>query len=371
MNPGPLAGLRVVELAGIGPGPHAAMVLADLGADVVRIDRPVPPGAEAGPVDWLLRGRRSVAADLKSPADRDLVLDLIERADVLIEGFRPGVAERLGVGPEDCRVRNPRLIYGRITGWGQEGPRAHTAGHDLNYLSLTGGLYAIGRRGERPVPPLNLVADIGGGSLMLLIGVLAALLERGRTGRGQVIDAAMVDGTATVLQLVLGWRGMGLWGDERGTNLLDGGAPFYDTYACAGGGYVAVAALEPQFYAELLAGLGLAPGDLPERDDPANWPDLRAVFTAAFAARSREEWTAVFAGTDACVTPVRSFAEAAEDPHLAARGSLVEWGGVSQAAAAPRFSEHPEPAVPTPPPAPGADTAAVLADWLSHPPTDR
>lgn len=360
---GPLAGLRVVELGAIGPGPHAAMLLADLGADVVRIERPagglrlLPDGA----ADWLLRGRRRVAADLKEAAGRRLALRLVARADVLIEGFRPGVTERLGLGPDECRAANPRLVYARMTGWGQQGPLAQRAGHDLNYLAVTGVLHALGTAGAPPPPPLNLVGDFGGGSLYLVLGILAALWERERSGAGQVIDAAIVDGVSSLAQMVWALRGPGLWSDRREANLLDGGAPFYDTYACADGRYVAVGALEPQFYQELLNGLGLADADLPAQYDRAGWPVLRSAFTQAFASRDRDEWVRRFADTDACVTPVLSFAEAPAHPQLAARGTLTTLDGVVQAAPAPRFSRT-VPDLPAPPPS-GDDTAAVLRDW--------
>jgi len=359
---GPLAGLKVVELAGIGPGPHAAMVLADLGADVVRVDRP-SGGLQLGDpaVDPTLRGRRRVSADLKDPAGRETVLRLVEHADVLLEGYRPGVTERLGVGPADCHARNPRLVYGRMTGWGQDGPLAPRAGHDINYIALTGALHAIGRAGDRPVPPLNLVGDFGGGSMLLLVGVLAALWEAQRSGRGQVVDAAMVDGSSLLVQMVWGMLAQDMWRDERGSNLLDGHAPFYDTYTCADGRHVAVGALEPQFYAALLAGLGLDGEDLPAQYDQSGWPALRARFTEVFATRTRDEWAEVFAGTDACVTPVLSFAEAREHPHLAARGTIVERDGVPQAAPAPRFSRT-APAVPGPLADP-EPVEQVLADW--------
>lgn len=372
MSAGPLASVRVLELAGLGPGPHGAMILADLGAEVVRIDRPRRDGSldlTAGRPDWLLRGRRHVVADLKDPAQRDEVLELAARSDVLIEGNRPGVAERLGLGPADCRRRNPGLVYARMTGWGQTGPRASTAGHDINYLSLTGGLDAIGRRGERPLPPLNLVADIAGGSMMLVAGVLAALVERERTGNGQVVDVAMVDGTSVVLQMIWALRGVGAWSDERGTNLLDGGCPYYDTYACADGRFVAVGCLEPTFYAQFLRGLGLDASELPDRDDPANWPALRELFAAALAARSRDEWEAVFAGTDACVTPVLSFAEASGDPHLAARGSVAAYGGIEQAGIAPRFSTHPDLIAPPPLASRASSLAEAVAAWEAAPVT--
>lgn len=361
--PGPLHDLRVVELAGIGPVPHAAMVLADLGADVVRVDRPVPGfGLAGGKPDYLLRNRRSVVADLKTDSGRDLLLRLAAKADVLLEGFRPGVAERLGVGPEHCQAVNPRLIYGRMTGWGQDGPMSSQAGHDLNYISLTGVLHAIGPAGRPPAVPLNLIGDFGGGSMLLVIGVLAALWERGRSGEGQVVDAAMVDGTSVLTQMQWAFRGAGTWSDERQANLLDGGAPFYDTYACADGRWIAVGALEPQFYAALLAGLGLAGEDLPAQGDRSGWPRLRARFTEVIASRPRDEWAEIFTGTDACVTPVLAFGEVSSHPHIAARESVITLDGIEQAAPAPRFSRTPA-ARPAAPPVPGADTEAVLADW--------
>lgn len=360
---GPLTGLKVVELAGIGPGPHAAMILADLGAEVVRIDRP-SGGLEIGSPDVpdpTLRGRRRVAADLKDPDGRETLLRLVERADVLLEGYRPGVTERLGVGPADCHARNPRLVYGRMTGYGQDGPMAARAGHDINYISLTGALHAIGRAGERPVPPLNLVGDFGGGSMLLVVGVLAALWEAQRSGQGQVVDAAMVDGASLLSQMVWALLGHKVWTDEPDSNLLDGHAPFYDTYTCADGRHVAVGALEPQFYAALLDGLGLADAELGHQLDRSRWPAMRARFTEIFATRTRDEWAAAFAATDACVTPVLAFGEVAGHPQMAARDTIVEQDGVPQAAPAPRFSRTrtqlpgngrpPEP------------VDAVLADW--------
>jgi alpha-methylacyl-CoA racemase len=359
---GPLSGLRVLEVGGIGPIPHAGMVLADLGADVVRLERPGGAGgAGLGVGDIALRHRRWLPADLKHDRDRDRVLALVDVADVLLEGFRPGVAERLGIGPDRCRTRNPRLVYARMTGWGQHGPRATSVGHDLNYLSITGALAAIGPRGERPVPPLNLVGDYGGGSMLVLVGVLAALWERERSGEGQVVDAAMVDGVSLISQLMWSMRALGAWQDERGTNLLDGGAPFYDTYTCADGGHVAVAALEPPFYAALLAGLALDPTTLPAQLDPAGWPELRRRFTEAFATRSRDAWVQAFSGTDACVTPVLTWGEARDDEHLRARGTLVDVDGTTQPAPAPRFSRST--ARPPQAPRPGDDTQAVLRDW--------
>ncbi len=359
---GPLAGLKVVELAGLGPGPHAAMMLADLGADVVRVDRPAG-GLKLGDgsADPTLRGRRRVEANLKDPEGRETVLRLVEQADVLLEGYRPGVTERLGVGPAECHARNPRLVYARMTGWGQEGPLAQRAGHDINYISLTGALHAIGRSGERPAVPLNLVGDFGGGSMLLVIGVLAASWEAQRSGQGQVVDAAMVDGTSVLVQMIWGFLAQGMWRDEREVNLLDGAAPFYDTYTCADGRHVAVGAIEPQFYAALLAGLDLADVELPNQFDQSAWPALKQRFADVFASRTRDEWTKVFDGTDACVTPVLSFDEAAQHPHLAARGTIVERDGVQQAAPAPRFSRTQR----TTPGAPSAPEPvdAVLADW--------
>ena len=364
--PGPLVGLRVVELAGLGPGPHAAMLLADLGADVVRIERPAESRQHLrlAPVadDQMLRGRRSVMLDLRDSAGRETALRLAERADVLIEGLRPGVTERLGIGPAECRARNPRLVYARMTGWGQDGPLAERAGHDINYIALSGALHAIGNVGTKPVPPLNLVGDFGGGSMFLVLGVLAALWERARSGAGQVIDAAMVDGVSVLAQMFWSLRAGGLWSDQRGSNLLDSGAPFYDTYACADGRYIAVGALEPQFYETLLEGLGLIGENLPGQLDRASWPVLRQRFTDVFASRSRDEWVAVFEGVDACVTPVLSFAEVPAHPHIAARRTVITLDGIPQAAPAPRFSRT-QPDLPTPPPKPGADTADVFADW--------
>ncbi len=360
---GPLAGLRVVELGGIGPGPHAAMVLADLGADVVRVERPSGGlSVGRGGRDAVLRGRRPVAADVKTAGGLDLVLSLVGHADVLLDVFRPGVAERLGLGPETCLERNPGLVYARMTGWGQDGPWAGRAGHDVNYLSLTGTLAALGHPGEAPRAPLNLVADYAGGSMLLLVGVLAALHERSRSGRGQVVDAAMVDGVALVSQLMWSMRGQGVWSDRPGTNLLDGGAPFYDVYRCADGRFVAVGALEPQFYAALLDGLGLAGADLPAQSDRGGWPRLREAFTQAFAAHPRGHWERAFEGTDACVTPVLEPREAPGHPHLAARGTFTEVDGVVQAAPAPRFSRTPPgPAAAVCPDR--ADAAAVLQEW--------
>jgi alpha-methylacyl-CoA racemase len=339
------------------------MMLADLGADVARVERPGPgSGLRGRGREQALRGRRSVAADLKTDSGRDLVMRLVSRADVLVEGYRPGVAERLGVGPDQCIASNPRLVYGRVTGWGQEGPLAHRAGHDINYISLSGILNSIGRPGDRPVVPLNLVGDYGGGSMLLLAGVLAALWERERSGEGQVVDAAMIDGVGLLAHMTWAMYGGGNWSAERGTNALDGGAPFYDTYVCGDGLYVAVGAIEPQFYTLLLDGLALDPGGLPAQWDRSGWPVLRARFTHAFLTRTRDGWGEVFADADACVTPVLSFNEASRHPHLAARQCLVSIDGIVQPAPAPRFSRT-VPTTPSGPPTPGTDNAAVLADW--------
>ena len=365
---GPLNGLRVVELAGIGPGPHAAMILGDLGADVVRIDRPPKNGSGAGgsggtAKDAMLRNRRIVTADLKSDEGRDLVLKLVARADVLIEGYRPGVTERLGLGPEQCAEVNDRLIYARMTGWGQTGPRSQQAGHDINYISLNGILHAIGRGNERPVPPLNLVGDFGGGSMFLLVGILAALWERQSSGKGQVIDAAMVDGSSVLIQMMWAMRASGMWSDVRGTNMLDGGAPYYDTYECADGRYVAVGAIEPQFYAAMLAGLGLDAATLPPQNDVTRWPELRAVLAEKFAGHDRDHWAKVFADSDACVTPVLAFGEVDTEPHITERHTFYETDGGLQPLPAPRFSRT-VPETPRPPAAPTTDIEAVLRDWV-------
>lgn len=337
---GPLRGIRFVEFAGIGPVPLAATVLADLGADGIRIEAPGRTPIPDGPAPDR-RGRAAVRLDLRHPDGAATALRLVERADVLLEGFRPGVMERRGVGPDRCLGCNPRLVYGRMTGWGQTGPLARTAGHDINYLAVAGPLAHVGRRGQPPVPPLNLVGDYGGGAMLLVAGVLAALLETARSGQGQVVDAAMVDGASLLMTPLYGFLNAGMWNLERGTNLLDGAAPFYDTYQTSDGRYVAVGALEPRFYAELLEGLGLTGEGLPAQDDRDGWPRLRARFTEVFATRTRDEWAAVFAGTDACVTPVMDMREAADHPHIRARGTLVSVDGVLQPAPAPRFSRTP------------------------------
>ncbi|MER6846941.1 CaiB/BaiF CoA-transferase family protein [Streptomyces flaveolus] len=359
---GPLSGVRVVELAAIGPGPFAAMLLADLGADVVRVDRPGGPGLAIDPArDVTNRNKRSVIVDLKSPDGPARVLDLAERADVLIEGYRPGVAERLGVGPESCHARNPRLVYGRMTGWGQDGPLAQRAGHDIGYIALTGTLGMIGAPDGPPAVPANLLGDYAGGSLYLVVGILAALQHARATGTGQVVDAAIVDGAAHLSAMIHGMLGAGAWQDRRGSNLFDGGAPFYGTYETADGQYMAVGALEPRFYAEFMERLGI-PGEAPAREDMARWGELREAIAARFKARTRDEWTALFTDSDACVAPVLSLREAPHHPHLAARGTFTDHGGITQPAPAPRFSATPT-AVRTGPARPGADAEAVARDW--------
>ncbi|WP_425577379.1 CaiB/BaiF CoA transferase family protein [Streptomyces enissocaesilis] len=361
---GPLDGVRVVELAGIGPGPFAAMLLADLGADVVRVDRPGGAGLGVDPAhDLTNRNKRSVIVDLKSADGPARVLDLVERADVLIEGYRPGVAERLGVGPDACLARNPRLVYGRMTGWGQEGPLARRAGHDIAYIALTGTLGMFGRADEPPTVPANLVGDYAGGSLYLVVGVLAALQHaRAEGGTGQVVDAAIVDGAAHLATMIHGMLAAGGWQDRRSANLLDGGCPFYGTYETSDGRYMAVGALEQQFYAEFTELLGLEAGDARARDDTARWGELREAIAARFKAKTRDEWTAVFEGSDACVAPVLSLREAPAHPHLAARSTFTDHGGIVQPAPAPRFSATPG-SVRRGPARPGAGAAEVARDW--------
>ena len=362
---GPLRGLRIVEMAGIGPGPYAAMLLAELGADVLRIDRPVSGGlgiAQPSQTDLLARSRRSVAVDLKSPDGVALVADLAASADGLIEGFRPGTMERLGLGPTELRARNPRLAYGRVTGWGQDGPLARAAGHDLNYLALTGALHAIGRAGGPATPPLNLVADFAGGSLFLVIGMVSALLHAARTGEGQVVDAAMVDGAASLMTMFFGLAAAGLHSETRGANLLDSGAPHYDVYACADGLEVSVAPIEGKFRAVFLHAIGFDPTTFPDCEDAANWAAARGLIAERLASRSRPEWCALLEGTDSCFAPVLSMREAVEHPHNRARGTFVTVEGINQPAPAPRFSATPL-AAPTAPGVPGADTRSALADW--------
>lgn len=357
---GPLRGVKVVEFVGLGPAPFAAMLLSDLGADVIRIDRPGAHGG--GPAEVLARGRRSVGVNLKNKDGVETCLKLLEQADILLEGYRPGVMERLGLGPEVVFQRNARLVYGRMTGWGQHGPLAHAAGHDLNYIALTGALHAIGPK-DHPVPPLNVVGDFGGGSLYLAFGVLAALHHAKATGEGQVVDAAIVDGTVSLMSAIHQLSAMGMWTDTRGENLLDGGAPFYGCYECSDGKFVSIGPLEPEFYALLFDKLAIAEEPATKNPyDSATWPQLRTLLAATFKTKTRDEWTEILEGTDCCFAPVMSPSEAAQHPHLAARGSFETVEGVSQSAPAPRFSRTPG-QIQGPAPKPGADSEAVLADW--------
>jgi len=363
---GPLAGLKVIELAGIGPSPFGAMQLADMGATVLRIERREP--ADLGvprPLKYnlMMRGRKSVALDLKDPQSISLVLELVSLADALIEGFRPGVMERLGLGPDTCLARNPKLVYGRMTGWGQTGPLAFVAGHDINYIALTGALHAIGREGHPPTPPLALVGDMGGGGMFLALGVLAALLNARATGVGQVVDASIVDGTASLLTGFYGMAASGHWRDERGTNVLDSGAPFYDVYECSDGTWISIGPIEGRFFAELLRHLEVDPATLGSQHDRASWLQTRELFKQVFKARKRSDWCNLLEGTDVCFAPVLGFAEAPEHAHLKARGTFVTVDGVVQPAPALRFSATPS-AEPTPPQAPTQREA--LAGWLDE-----
>ncbi len=363
---GPLAGLRVVEIGSLGPGPFCAMMLADMGADVLRVDRP-DGGAPVGPgadhlTELLNRGRRSVAIDLKTPEGVQLVLELVDQADALIEGFRPGVAERLGIGPEPCLQRNPGLVYGRMTGYGQQGPHAQTVGHDLNYIAANGVLGLIGRRDQPPTPPLNLIGDIGGGGLILAFGLLAALLHRERGGGGQVIDAAMIDGSAVLAAPFYAWAQTGQWAPARGTNMIDSGAPYYDTYETADRRWLAVAAVEPKFYRTLLEILEIDPATLPEQDDRAAWPTTKRRIADAVRTRTLADWCARAEGREACISPVLDIDEVESDPHLAARGTFVRHQGLLQPTPAPRFSATPA-RLGLAPPAPGEHTSEGLVDW--------
>ncbi len=362
---GPLAGVRVIEMAGIGPAPFCGMLLADMGAEVVRVDRLTPSdlGIET-PVKYDLfnRNKQSVAIDLKSADGVATALRLIEKADILIEGFRPGVMEKLGLGPDACLAANPRLVFGRMTGWGQDGPLAQAAGHDLNYIALTGALAAIGRNGQAPAVPLNLIGDFGGGALYLAMGVLAASIEAGRSGRGQVVDAAIVDGTASLMTMFHSFLQMGAWATERGVNIIDGGAPFYDVYETSDGKYVSVAAVEAKFYGELVERMGLARDSLPRQHDRKRWPELRARFAETFKSRTRDEWCELLEGTDACFAPVLDLVECQSHPHIAARNIHQSVDGVINPAPAPRFSRTPG-GIAHPATAAGADTFAVLERW--------
>lgn len=369
---GPLAGLKIIEMVGLGPCPFAAMMLADMGAEVIRIERKVDPDApNPYPVlgtkyDVMARGRRSLALDLKHPRARLLLLDLVARADVLIEGFRPGVMERLGLGPDACLDRNPKLVYGRVTGWGQTGPLAQAAGHDLNYVALSGMLAAMGRAGSPPAPPLNLVGDFGGGGMMLAFGVVCAVLEARSSGQGQVVDAAMTDGAALLGAMMYGLRAFGQWQDAREANFLDGGAPFYDSYACADGKFITVAAIEPQFYAQLLQLTGATDPEFSKQSseqwEEKRWPELKRKFAGLFATRTRDAWCALLEGSDVCFAPVLGMGEAPLHPHNAARKTFIDVGGVTQPAPVPRFSRT-EAEVGRPPPSPGQHGAEILADW--------
>jgi alpha-methylacyl-CoA racemase len=364
---GPLSGVRVIELAGIGPGPYAGMMLADMGADVLRVDRASAVGSQGGQrTDILGRGRRSVGIDLKHPEGRDAVLRLVESADALIEGFRPGVTERLGLGPDDCLARNPKLVYGRMTGWGQEGPYAPTAGHDINYIALSGTLSLIGRKGAPPTPPVNIIGDFGGGGMFLAFGVVCGILEASRSGQGQVVDAAMVDGAAVLAAMVWGFKAGGGWG-ERGTNLLDTGAWYYDVFETSDGGWISLGSLEPQFFAEMIRITGLAAdvdggGPIPPQGDKATWPAAKDRLAAIIRTKSRDEWCALMEGTDVCFAPVLDLDEAAAHPHHVQRSTFVEVDGVMQPAPAPRFSRTPG-AIRSSAPAAGEHTDEALSSW--------
>jgi alpha-methylacyl-CoA racemase len=354
----------VIEIAGIGPGPFAAMMLADMGADVLRVDRaPAVTGQFDAPNKEVLnRGRRSVGIDLKAADGVETLMRMVEQADALVEGFRPGVAERLGIGPDDCHARNPKLVYGRMTGWGQEGPYAQAAGHDINYIALGGALAHFGREGSKPTPPINLIGDFGGGGMLLAFGVVCGILEARGSGTGQVVDAAMVDGTAVLMTMVWGLRAMGFWEEQQGVNVLDTGAPFYDTYETADHKFVSIGSLEPQFYAELLTRLGIDADELPAQMDRSGWPALRERLTELFKSKTRDEWCDILEGSDACFAPVLPMSEAAEHPHMKARGTIVDEFGVPQPAPAPRFSRTPG-AIQGPPAWPGEHTDEALADW--------
>lgn len=358
---GPLKGLKIVEVSGIGPGPFCGMLLADLGADVVCIDR-ASPSLVTPATDCTRRGKRSIVLDLKTPADRELLLRLVEKADAMFEGFRPGVMENLGLGPDHCMAVNPRLVYGRMTGWGQVGPLSRAAGHDINYIALSGVLNAIGRGGEKPVPPLNLVGDFGGGAMFLALGMVCAMLETQKSGEGQVIDAAMTDGSALLMSLFYSLQAQGQWSTQRGRNLVDGGTPFYDTYETSDKKFISVGAIEPQFYALLLSKLGLDTEQYREQYDSDGWPELRKSLGAVFKLRSRDEWCELLEGSDACFAPVLDLREAPGHPHNQARNTYIDVAGMTQPAPAPRFSRT-RPEVASPPSTPGSDKASVLNDW--------
>ena len=372
---GPLTGLKIVEVAGIGPAPFAAMMLSDMGADVIRVDRlenSLGGDPDAPPADIFNRGRRSIALNLKSEGGLQTLLQLIAQADALMEGFRPGVAERLGFGPDVCKEINPKLVYGRMTGWGQDGPYASTAGHDINYIALAGVLAHLGREGEKPTPPINLVGDFGGGGMLLAFGLVCALLEAGRSGEGQVVDAAMVDGSASLMTMVWGFKAMGMWSDDRGTNLLDTATHFYDTYECADGNFVSIGSIEPQFYAELLRRTNLEQvytdlGEpMPTQMDKAKWPEMKAHLAAIFATKTRQEWSSLLEGTDICFAPVLTMDEAAQHPHNIHRKTFVDVAGITQPAPSPRFDRTPG-EIQRPPSHPGQHTDEILGEWLGTP----
>ncbi len=359
---GPLAGYKVIEMVGLGPGPFCAMMLADMGADVIRVDKIGGNFLMSRPKDVLGRGRPSLSVNLKDPQGVETVLKLVEQADALIEGFRPGVMERLGLGPQECEARNPKLVYGRMTGWGQEGPMAQAAGHDINYIALAGALHAIGRKGEKPVPPLNLVGDFGGGGMFLAYGVVCALLEAQKSGKGQVVDAAMVDGTATLTGMFFSMQQTGMWNDERGTNMLDTGSHYYETYETSDGKWVSIGSMEPQFYAELVEKTGVDPELFKPQIDPATWEPCKAELTRVFKTKTRDEWCEIMEGSDVCFAPVLSLSEAPDHPHMKARSTFIEVDGINQPAPAPRFSRTPG-EVRYGTHKPGADSVQVLVDW--------
>jgi alpha-methylacyl-CoA racemase len=359
---GPLKGFKIIELAGIGPGPFCGMMLADMGAEVIRVERIGAAQATHAPKDVLTRNRRSIAVDLKNPEGVEAVLRLVEKADGLIEGFRPGVTERLGLGPQDCQARNPRLVYGRMTGWGQEGPMAQAAGHDINYISLAGALHAIGRNGERPVPPLNLVGDFGGGGMLLAYGMVCGILEATKSSQGQVIDAAMVDGTAALMAMFYSMSASGVFDTQRGTNMLDGGAHFYDTYETADGEYISIGSIEPQFYALLMEKAGLDTEYFQPQMDRSRWGELKAKLTEVFRTKTQAQWCEIMEGSDVCFAPVLNLIDAADHPHNKARNSYQTVAGMLQQSPAPRFSRTPATGI-APPRVPGEDTAGVLADY--------
>lgn len=358
---GPLAGYKIVEIAGIGPGPFCAMMLADLGAEVIRVDRKSSAGAGTK-FDILNRGRKSIAVDLKNPEGIETVLRLVEKADALIEGFRPGVMERLGLGPDVCADRNSKLVFGRMTGWGQNGPMAKAAGHDINYISLSGALASIGRAGEPPVPPLNLVGDFGGGGMMLALGIVSGILEAQKSGKGQVVDAAMTDGSAALMGIIFGMKQSGFWGTEKGGNMLDGGAHFYDSYECSDGKYISIGSIEPQFYALLLEKTGIDDPAFQNQMDKSCWPDLKAKVNTVFLTKSRDEWCEIMEGSDVCFAPILDMDEAPEHPHNKARNTFIEIDGVTQHAPTPRFSRTASD-TPVGPPKAGEHTDEILAGW--------